>query len=85
MAPRSIALAAACGFGLAALAAAAPGEERRDPPPSQQQEAETLKERLSDKASDEQRVDNCNVPPEKRGKKQRPDGCPARTSAALPK
>lgn len=35
----------------------------------------TLKERLSDKASDEQRVDNCKVPPERRGAKTRPD-CP---------
>jgi hypothetical protein len=29
--------------------------------------AETRKERLSNKASDEQRVDNCEVPPECRG------------------
>jgi hypothetical protein len=36
---------------------------------------ETLKERLGDKASDEQRVDNCKVPPERRGTKVRPDGC----------
>lgn len=35
----------------------------------------SAKERLSDKASDEQRVDNCRVPPEKRGTKPRPD-CP---------
>jgi hypothetical protein len=39
------------------------------------QDARTLKERLSDKASDEQRVDNCHVPPERRGPKPRPD-CP---------
>jgi len=39
------------------------------------QEARTLKERLSDKASDEQRVDNCHVPLERRGPKPRPD-CP---------
>ena len=31
------------------------------------QEAQTLKERLSDKASDAQRVDNCHVPVERRG------------------
>jgi len=37
------------------------------------QEARTLKERLSDKASDEQRVDNCHVPVERRGTKPRPD------------
>ncbi|MGH7154840.1 MAG: hypothetical protein ACREF3_13015, partial [Acetobacteraceae bacterium] len=35
----------------------------------------TAKERLTDKASDEQRVDNCKVPPEHRGSKPRPD-CP---------
>jgi hypothetical protein len=33
----------------------------------------TVKERLSSKASDEQRVDNCKVPPELRGPKPRPD------------
>jgi hypothetical protein len=33
----------------------------------------TLKERLSDKASDNQRVDNCRVPVERRGPKPRPD------------
>jgi hypothetical protein len=37
------------------------------------QEAQTLKERLSDKASDAQRVDNCHVPPERRGALPRPD------------
>jgi hypothetical protein len=35
---------------------------------------DTLKSRLSDKASDEQRVDNCNVAPDRRGNKERP-GC----------
>jgi hypothetical protein len=40
------------------------------------QEAQTLKERLSDKASDNQRVDNCRVPVERRGPVPRPD-CPA--------
>jgi hypothetical protein len=33
----------------------------------------TVKERLSSKARDEQRVDNCKVPPELRGPKPRPD------------
>src|SRR5205807_10206275 len=37
----------------------------------------TLKERLSDKASDNQRVDNCHVPMERRGPKPRPDCKPA--------
>ena len=35
----------------------------------------TAKERLSEKWNDEQRVDNCKVPVEKRGVKPRPDGC----------
>ena len=35
----------------------------------------TGKERLADKASDEQRVDNCKVPPDRRGPRPRPDGC----------
>ncbi|WP_232519248.1 hypothetical protein [Caballeronia insecticola] len=38
-------------------------------------EAKTLKERLGDKASDEQRVDNCKVPADRRGTKVRPDTC----------
>lgn len=37
------------------------------------QQTRTLKEQLSDKASDEQRVDNCGVPPERRGPVPRPD------------
>jgi hypothetical protein len=35
----------------------------------------TLKERLGAKWKDEQRVNNCHVPPEKRGTKPRPDAC----------
>jgi hypothetical protein len=35
----------------------------------------TGKERLSDKASDDQRVDNCKVPPQERGPRPRPDSC----------
>lgn len=38
-------------------------------------EPKTLKERLGDKASDEQRVDDCKVPVERRGAKHRPDSC----------
>lgn len=40
----------------------------------------SAKERLSDKASDEQRVDNCRVPLERRGSKPRPD-CPTAQAA----
>jgi hypothetical protein len=36
-------------------------------------ERKTSKERLSDKASDDQRVDNCRVPFEQRGSTRRPD------------
>lgn len=42
--------------------------------------AQTLKERLSDKASDQQRVDDCRVPPERRGPRLRPD-CAQRAPA----
>jgi hypothetical protein len=35
----------------------------------------TAKERLSGKAADEQRIDNCKVPLELRGPKPRPDDC----------
>jgi hypothetical protein len=43
--------------------------------------AKTSKERLSDKASDEQRVDDCRVPPERRSAATRPD-CPERRAPA---
>jgi hypothetical protein len=36
----------------------------------------TGKERLGQKWSDEQRVDNCKVPVDKRGSKPRPSECP---------
>lgn len=35
----------------------------------------TAKERLGKKAADNQRVNNCKVPIEKRGSKPRPDQC----------
>jgi hypothetical protein len=45
---------------------------------------DTLKSRLSDKASDEQRVDNCNVAPERRGSKERP-GCASKRKEDPPR
>lgn len=36
----------------------------------------TGKERLGRKWSDEQRIDNCHVPIEKRGTRKRPSACP---------
>jgi hypothetical protein len=47
------------------------------------QEPQTLKERLSDKASDNQRVDNCRVPAERRGSAPRPD-CPPDLGPSMP-
>ena len=41
----------------------------------------TGKERLSSKASDEQRVDNCKVPPRLRGATVRPDTCERKMQA----
>jgi hypothetical protein len=55
-------------LALAILVASPPAISMADEP-------KTLKERLSDKASDEQRVDNCRVPVERRGSTPRP-GCP---------
>jgi hypothetical protein len=49
-------------------------------PVTRAEEALTLKERLSDKASDEQRIDNCRVPLERRGTRPRP-GCAVTTPA----
>ena len=40
-----------------------------------QQGTRTAKERLGPKWTDEQRIDNCNVPPDKRGTKPRPTIC----------
>jgi hypothetical protein len=42
---------------------------------SHDQPTRTAKERLGAKASDEQRVDNCKVPLDRRGPKPRPDEC----------
>ena len=36
----------------------------------------TGKERLGPKWTDEQRIDNCHVPIDKRGNKRRPSACP---------
>jgi hypothetical protein len=47
-------------------------------PPSPNAAPKTLtgKERLGEKWKDEQRIDNCKVPPDKRGARPRPDTCP---------
>jgi len=53
-------------------------DARKEPPATQRRITEAVKtgkERLSDKASDDQRVDNCKVPRDRRGAKLRPEGC----------
>ena len=58
------------------VALAAPGATlRANGEASHVQPIRTAKERLGGKASDEQRVDNCKVPPALRGPKPRPDEC----------
>ena len=63
----------------AAPAAAPPHAEAAAPAKAR---ALSGKERLSEKWTDEQRVDNCKVPPEKRGSTPRPDACPAAPTAS---
>ena len=77
MTGRTLARAAALTLALqAGLAAAAEGA-REDSNAKQMEAAPTRtgKERLGGKASDEQRVDNCKVPPDRRGVIPRPDRC----------
>lgn len=54
------------------------GERRAEPGVPSPGAATTLtgKERLGPKWTDEQRIDNCKVPPDKRGAKARPIVCP---------
>jgi len=66
---------------LTVLLAVSPGQAPRIA--AAEEEFHTLKERLSDKASDEQRVDNCHVPVERRGTKPRPD-CPEEPRTPTP-
>jgi hypothetical protein len=75
---------------LICYAASGDAQDERKPPTSITKQApmtekpETLKERLSDKATDEQRVDNCNVPVDRRGPKIRPAGCRHDDASAAP-
>ena len=82
---RTLARAAALTLALqAGLAAAAEGA-REDSNAKQIEAAPTRtgKERLGGKASDEQRVDNCKVPLDRRGATQRPDTCREDASTGL--
>jgi hypothetical protein len=81
--PRSSILAALLTGVIALIAASAGADEPAPivapaaPTPTVQTPApvKTGKERLSSKASDEQRVDNCKVPPKLRGTAVRSDSC----------
>ena len=79
MTGRTLARAAALMLALTlqvGLAAAGEGpREDSDAKPLQAGPTRTGKERLGGKASDEQRVDNCKVPPDRRGATPRPDTC----------
>ena len=66
----------------AAGAATAHAADAAAPVDTAASEPKTLKERLGDKASDDQRVDNCKVPVAERGSKLRPDDCQHGRSAA---
>jgi hypothetical protein len=48
-----------------------------------QSAVKTGKERLGDKASDEQRVDNCKVPADRRGKTPRSASCAHATKTGV--
>ncbi len=63
---------------LALPAVAQDGTRLRQPIPSAAESPATLtgKERLGRKWMDEQRIDNCNVPIDKRGSRPRPSVCP---------
>ncbi|TXL82430.1 hypothetical protein FHP25_01670 [Vineibacter terrae] len=79
--------AAAWALAVSAALSAPAAAQAPTPPPGRQaatsapaaaaQPPLTGKERLSAKWMDEQRVDNCNVPPDKRGNRPRPDACAA--------
>jgi hypothetical protein len=57
-------------------AAAQDGPAASDPSGPSPPERLTGKERLGRKWMDEQRIDNCKVPIEKRGTRPRPSACP---------
>ena len=65
-------------IGFAALVSAVNAQDtkpKRGTPPEAARSVLTGKERLGRKWTDEQRIDNCNVPIDKRGTKPRPDTC----------
>jgi hypothetical protein len=67
--------AAAAAWPVRARAQPRAIEQSADGEAGHAQPTRTGKERLGGKASDEQRLDNCKVPPVLRGPKPRPDQC----------
>jgi hypothetical protein len=65
----------AIGVALSASAQDRP-QDLNAPSAANQRGTLTGKERLGKKWMDEQRIDNCNVPPDKRGTRPRPATCP---------
>lgn len=71
-------------LALGVVAAPAAAQEREAPVPSSSESeaaVRTGKERLGDKASDEQRVNDCKVPEDRRGSSSRSDECGAAPKA----
>jgi hypothetical protein len=69
------------GLASGALAQEGKGNAANDITPETPNRTLTGKERLGPKWSDEQRIDNCRVPLDKRGRKSRPDDCPNKPSS----
>jgi len=80
MTPRML-KAALIGAGVL-LVPASGGDAAADETPIAAAPLKSAKERLSDKASDEQRVNNCRVPLDRRGPKPRPDCPPGQAEGA---
>jgi hypothetical protein len=62
-------------LGIAFASCAWAGEGKHDPGRATATPVLTGKERLGPKWTDEQRIDNCNVPIDKRGIRPRPSAC----------
>jgi hypothetical protein len=65
----------AAAFALAAISGAMAQPAPTASPPRSEGRTLTGKERLAGKAADEQRVDDCKVPADRRGRSTRPAEC----------
>lgn len=75
--PLKAAMSLACAAVVCLTLPAAGRNETRSAASAPGKTALTGKERLGEKWTDEQRIDNCNVPVDKRGSKPRPATCSA--------